>query len=304
MPLEGNSPQDHDHSSTSCCRPLSRCCYAAVFSINITLKRLSFLRIALTINIDANYSTRRIRRQVCGPDFRSVQEKQITIPVNIPFGLESFLLSTIPQEYDDIPPHFFDTKPLIPVHDSTKYDASSATLPSLRDTAAETGNLRYWVITNESMWPCQHRVLDEFAELMWTMFHWLNQAMSPSSTAGNSTLGDTSACCWQLARSFRRRIVLPEVPDKGVGCVPIQRGLPSLRETLLFRPWALSSPAKPKRIFIDSDDGRSHLFDEEAVMYPFPDDLFWDPSDVGTWEDGEGAPEWTVPAGRIVDSEK
>jgi hypothetical protein len=225
-----------------------------------------------------------------------VQEKQITIPVNIPSGLEIYLLSTIQQEFNDIPSHFFDARPLIPIHDSTRYDASSATLPSLRDTAAESGNLRYWVITNESMWACQHRVMDEFAELMWTMFHWFNQAISASSMHGNSTLGDTSTCCWQLARSFRRRIVLPEVPDKAISSAPTKPGLPSLRETLLFRPWAFCSPAKLERDFVDTEERGHELFNEEAVMYPFPDHLFWDPLDVGTWDDGEGVPEWTVPA--------
>lgn len=233
-----------------------------------------------------------------------MQEKQITIPVNIPFELENYLLSIIPQEYHDIPSHFLDFKPLIPIHDYTKYNASLATLPSLLDTAAESGNLRYWVITNESMWACQHRVLDEFAELMWTMFHWLNQAISASSMAGNSTLGDTTAWTWQMARSFRRRIVLPEVPDNGVSCVPLKYGLPSLRETLLFRPWAFSNPAKPERESVESNDVSHELFDDDAVMYPFPDDLFWDASDVGTWDDGEGVPEWTVPTESIADSEK
>jgi len=247
-----------------------------------------------------------IRRQVCGRNFKSVQKKQITVPVNIPIGLENYLLSTIPLGYDDLPSHFTGFKPLITVHDPARYDPFTATLPSLRDTASETGNLRYWVITNESMWACQHRVLDEFAELMWTMFHSFSQAMSVSSITGAGTLSDTSTCCWRLARSFRRRVVLPEVPDNGassVNSVTMKPGLPSLRETLLFRPWAFNSPAKPDRQYIVAD-AHHKLFNEEAVLYPFPDHLFWDPSDVGTWDDGEGPREWTVPVGSSVDCEK
>ena len=241
--------------------------------------------------IDAKYSTRRIRRQVCAPDFKGVQDKQITIPVNVPFGLENYLLTQLPQEYDDLPSHFTDHKPLIPVHDPNRYGSNHGNLPSLRDSASEAGNLRYWVITNESMWASQHRVLDEFAELLWPLFHWFNQAFLSRPNAGVSVLEDNSVSCWRLARSFRRRIVLPEVSSNQAPPASMNSGLPSLRETLLFRPWALISPRKPDREYTSTQDGRHNLFDEEAVLYPFPDKLFWKPSDEGTWGD-EGAPEW------------
>ncbi len=91
---------------------------------------------------DRNYSTRRIRRQVCSRDLAAVQEKQITIPVIVPWALEDYLLSTLPQQYGDLPSHFTNFKPLIPVHDGSKYDPSTAILPSLQDTASESGNLR------------------------------------------------------------------------------------------------------------------------------------------------------------------
>lgn len=225
-------------------------------------------------------------------DFRSVQEKQITIPVNVPFGLENYLMTTLPQEYDDLPSLFMDFKPLVPVHDSSKYNPSTASIPSLRDTTAESGNLRYWVITNESMWASQHRVLDEFTELMWALAHWFNRALSPATNTGVYTLEDNSLACWQLARSFRRRIVLPEVPSDRAPPVAMKSGLPSLRETLLFRPWALISPAKPDREYTESSEAAHELFDEDAVLYPFPDSLFWESGDEGSWDE-EGFPEWT-----------
>lgn len=109
---------------------------------------------------------------MCGPDFRSVQEKQITIPVIIPWALENFLLSALPQTIDDLPQHFTNFSPLIPVHDPTRYDPNISGVPSLHDTASEKGNLRFWIITNESMWAGQHRMMDEFAELMWPLFYW------------------------------------------------------------------------------------------------------------------------------------
>ena len=247
---------------------------------------------------DAGYSTRRIRRQVYGPNIQAVQAKQITIPVNVPFGLENFLLTSLPQEYDNLPSHFTDFKPLIPIHDPSKYSRNRAHLPSLQDTAAENGNLRYWIITNESMWASQHRVLDEFAELMWCQFHWFVQAMSTGPFTGVRTLEDNSLSCWHSARSFRRRIVLPELPSNQLESVAKRPDIPSLRETLLFKPWAFLSPAKPDREFQYTEDGDPghELFEEEAVRYPFDDSLFWDSSDEGMWDE-EGVPEWMeVPA--------
>lgn len=33
------------------------------------------------------------------------------------------------------------------------------------------------------------------------------------------------------------------------------------------------------------------LFSEEGVLYPFPDELFWQDGDEGEW-DGDGVPVW------------
>ena len=242
----------------------------------------------------SEYVTRRVRRQVHGPDIRAVQEKQITIPLIVPWGLENYLLSTLPQEYDDLPPHFADFKPLIPVHDSLKYDPASSGLPSLRDTASEKGNLRYWVITNESMWASQHRVMDDFAEIAWALFHWFNQAVANQDAYGDTPFDISCAsshCCWQIARSFRRRIVLPQIEDKNSIPESLNSGLPSCREMLLFRPWALISPPVPDREFAEEISPPHELYEERGVRYPFPDPLFWDPGDEGAWDE-EGVPEW------------
>lgn len=239
---------------------------------------------------DRDYSTRRIRRQVCGPTLAAVQEKQIAIPVMVPWALEDYLLSTLPQQYGDIPSHFTSFRPLIPVHDPLIYDPSTAILPSLQDTTSESGNLRYWVITNESMWAQQHPIIDETAELMWSLFHWFNQVGGDGAMQMRT---DQSMCKWHLARSFRRRIVLPGVSNHSA--VTMKSGLPSLRETLLFRPWAFSSPITPDRTFNGNARRRGHeLFHDRWVLYPFPDELFWHASDEGTWDEG-GVPPWTDP---------
>ena len=219
----------------------------------------------------------------------------------MPWALEDYLLSTLPQQYGDIPSHFTDFKPLIPVHDASQYDPSSAILPSLHDTASESGNLRYWVITNESMWAQQHRVLDETAELMWSLFHWFNQATAAQDVTGSTRIrADRSACRWHLARSFRRRVILPEVPDHS--SVTMKAGLPSLRESLLFRPWAFASPFTPDRSWSIQQNGKSShwLFNDRYVLYPFPDNLFWHAFDEGSWDE-EGIPCWTDPSAEGMD---
>lgn len=176
-------------------------------------------------------------------------------------------------------------------------------LPSfhLCKTSLRGGNLRYWVITNETMWAQQHRVLDEIAELLWSLFHWFNQASGIDGGTGTTrTRTDRSACKWHLARSFRRRIVLPEVSDQSA--VTMKSGLPSLRETLLFRPWAFASPITTDRSFTGQEGGNGghDLFIDGCARYPFPDDLFWHESDQGDWDEG-GAPSWTEPpAGNIA----
>lgn len=80
----------------------------------------------------------------------------------------------------------------------------------------------------------------------------------------------------------------------------MKSGLPSLRETLLFRPWAFASPIMPDRTFADEDgEGFHDLFKDERVLYPFPDDLFWHASDEGTWDE-EAIPSWTDPSAGLM----
>lgn len=243
--------------------------------------------------LDSNYLTRRIRRQVYGPDLASVQEKQITIPLAIPWQLENFLTSELPNQYPDFPGHFTAFKCLIPVHDAATYDPATATLPSLQDTIAESGNLRYWVITNESMWAGQHRALDEISEVIWSFFHWFAEKPLVDIAPSNDKV--THNFCWELARSFRRRIVLPEVPADNIcsAHTPSRRmGLPTLRESLLFRPWVYHTPKNPHS-WDDREDRAHPLFDEDKFRYPFPDHLFWEEGDEGEWDE-EGVPAWRV----------
>lgn len=186
-------------------------------------------------------------------------------------------------------------KSLIPVHDTATHNPATATLPSLQETVAESGNLRYWAITNENMWAGQHRVLDEISEIIWSFFHLFSLDALTDFATGNGV--DAELCVWELARSFRRRIVLPEVPAEDAqraSTLSRRAGFPTLRESLLFRPWVFYTPKQPDREYVElmnDEDPPHEFFDEDNVRYPFPDHLFWKVGDEGEWE-GEGVPIW------------
>ena len=234
-----------------------------------------------------NYCTRRVRRMVHGSDLASVQEKQITTPVVVPSILEKYILSELPQQYG-LPAHFVDpdaTKALIPLHDPTRHDPSVASIPSLHDIEDESGNLRYWVITNKSMWANQHEVMDEIAELMWCIFKWFTSACNV-----HPPLLDFEApeCVWSLARYLRHRIILPEIPGDPIS---------SLRQGILFKPWILRREDDEEI----TDEGVLDVTQQQAEVamastsipeYPLPNEYDWHEGDEGDWI-GHDVPAWT-----------
>ena len=219
-------------------------------------------------------------------------EKQIAAPIVIPYDLEQHIGDLLSRYTNST---FADPTQVIPVHDPTRHDAASALLPSLNSTAIdESGNLRYLVITNESMWAGQHRVLDEVSEILWTLFHWLTKSVSFGLPVGT----ESRECLFHVVNAFRNR-VLPEFVMGGADAngeesknVATKSGLPVL-EALLFRAWAFC------RTPLQSSDDREYnksaheLFDEEGILYPFPDDLFWNDGDEGEGLDADGGvPKW------------
>ena len=232
-----------------------------------------------------DYCTRRVRRVVYGFDLASVQEKQITTPVVIPSLLEDYILNQLPQQYN-LPSHFVDpdaTKALIPLHDPTRHDPSVAIIPPLHDTGDEGGNLRYWVITNESMWANQHEVMDEFADLMWCIFKWFTSACS-IDPAGLRF--DRPECVWSLSRYLRHRIIMPEIPGDPMG---------STRQGILFKPWVLKR-SKPQvyQPVVDLSGQRAGvaMAPMSTPGYPLPNEYDWHEGDEGEWI-GHDVPAWT-----------
>lgn len=237
--------------------------------------------------IDANYLTRRIRRQVHGLNLASVMEKQITAAISIPYDLELHFRDLTSH---DIHPVIPNPTHLIPVHDPTRNYTNNALLPSLNTTSTdESGNLRYLVITNESMWAGQHRVHDEISEIYWILFHWLNKSVLLPDQVGT----ESAECLFHVADALRRR-VLPEsiiadsaAKHEGSKASATKSGLP-IREALLFRAWAFCKTRPRFTIATQVDPAAHQLFDEEAISYPFPDELFWHGGDEGDGLDGDG----------------
>ena len=246
-----------------------------------------------------DYCTRRVRRVVYGPDLAWVQAKQITTPVVVPWLLEDYLLNQLPQRYS-LPPHFVDpnaTKVLMPLHDPNQHDPLVTSIPSLRDTPDESGNLRYWVITNRSMWANQHELMDEFAELMWCIFKWFTSACNLARDLNfvhqELLKFDESQCIWTLARYLRQRIILPEIPGDHL-CLR--------RQGVLFKPWVFKSPSPQSDTKASleeaapENEGRQQAEVATASTttpeHPFPNEYDWNEGDEGEWI-GDDVPAWS-----------
>ena len=262
------------------------------------------------------YSTRRVRRLVVGSDLVTVQKKQITIPVVVSSSLEDYLLQVLPRQYD-VPSHFLNSSALIPIHEASNYDPWVSGIPSLYDITSESGNLRYWVITKESMWANQNPVLDVFAEVMWCMVECFGYS---SNDIVQMDIG-TSRITSNLVKLLRRRMILPETPGEQAD---------SMRAKLFFNYWARMPSAETVEHEIsnirgpdgnnttwderDSDEEESNGDEEQSgssaeeamerdseesgaslcgpkPVDPQPYDYAWQDGDEGDW-DGDGAPAW------------
>ncbi|KAI4247086.1 MAG: hypothetical protein LQ352_006233 [Teloschistes flavicans] len=236
-----------------------------------------------------DYLTRKIRCMVVGQDLKTVQDKQITIPLVIPADLQTAIVNELRTRDAGISDEIV-SKLVIPVHDSSKWDPRSASVPSLADNATESGNLRYWLLTNETMWAGgQRRALDEVAELLVALCDWFarGEAVNDLST-GLFNLGtDNGNCIWHLARMFRRRLILPEGSEKA------KRGqILTPREARLFRAWVLSIPARVDRDYTDDDRVMAKFEKKLAKSGDVPDKMFWTDGDQGSWGTEEGVPIW------------
>ncbi|KAI4142458.1 MAG: hypothetical protein LQ341_003209 [Variospora aurantia] len=228
------------------------------------------------------YLTRRIRCVVVDHALKPVQGKQITMPLLIPMDLQNFIENDLSNRYDDATNDGLK-KLLMPAHDPSKYHPTTVSMPSLPDTADERGNLRYLLITNNNMWAGQNRVLSEVTELLLALTEWFQHMDFLRSHLTDAH----SAWIMHLLKSFRRRLVLPETSEM------TERGqtLP-LRETRLFRAWALTPPPPAEQATVEHDVRMKAFKHDLARPDDVPDHLFWRNGDEGAWYDEEGVPAW------------
>ncbi|KAL9584362.1 MAG: hypothetical protein Q9212_002177 [Teloschistes hypoglaucus] len=235
-----------------------------------------------------NYVTRRIRCLVVGQDLKSVQEKQLTRPLVIPADLQMVIQHELQTQQGGLPDDIV-SKLLIAVHDSSRYDPRTATIPSLPDNGTESGNLRYWVLTNQTMWAVGHeRVLHEVAEVLMALSDWFarSEGKNDADTGLFNPGTDNGHCIWHLAQMFRRRLILPEALEEG------KRGQRlGSRERRLFRAWVLTPPVTMER-GNDLDLSIAKLQEKLKLSVHAQDNIFWTDGDEGSWDVEEGVPVW------------
>ena len=205
--------------------------------------------------------------------------------------LQNYIAGPLADRYDDFPDYNALSKILVPVHDRERYNPTTARIASLQDTSDESGNIRYWRITNDSMWAGQHRVLDEVAELLLILFTWTTRdlPLPPyADPARRDFRTDDPQCIWYIADFFRRRLILPKTSET-------QQGNHSLsdREARLFRAWVLARP--PKRVARQGSDFDADIPPIEAELEEerdIADGPFWRDGDEGTWDSEPGVPVW------------
>ncbi|KAI9724114.1 MAG: hypothetical protein M1812_000833 [Candelaria pacifica] len=112
----------------------------------------------------SNYLTRRIRTQVYGHDLDAVMEKQITMPIMIPHDLEHTVHQYMDAALSDA--GVLDDgsyRVLIPVHVAGQ---GTTIIPDLPDTVGPPGNVRYWVLANETIWAGVDHRIDAVFEIL------------------------------------------------------------------------------------------------------------------------------------------
>lgn len=224
------------------------------------------------------------------------------MPLIIPYELEQFIHQLVADALTDAGMAADGLLPiLIPVHEPGK---GTAILPDLHETVEPSGNIRFWVVGNELMWAGLDRRIDEVFEVLWSLFHWHVQTHTIAGFP-NGMRFDQGLATYHLALEFRHRLTPVLESHDGKTSANSQEArfeasgdahrerfrsrTLSPREALLFREWAFHVPMVPQRNYNDSD--RGEYCDEDDMIYPFPDDLFWKEGDEGD-ADRDGVIPW------------
>ena len=117
--------------------------------------------------------------------------------------------------------------------------------PRLRDKlvgTSERWDLKFWEIDQEAKWEGD-RDWDEMTELMWSLHKWFKAVSHTHQMSESTSEWDRFSGVSEVARRYRRRFILPEVPlSHPTSMARLLEGLPTLRESLLFRAWVGRCP--------------------------------------------------------------
>ena len=119
------------------------------------------------------------------------------------------------------------------IDDSTKHDPTTAQLPSMSPTTNESGDLKYWVISNESMWTGQDNLQKALFEVLSCLAAWFIDALREGSGEHRT---DSSECLLWTIKHLRRKLTfLPVIALSSNDIDRRSQSLPPLKEALLFR---------------------------------------------------------------------
>lgn len=159
----------------------------------------------------------------------------------MPFDLEGYIRECLNQGADTASNSLHSQIPFINVHDPTKHDHATAQLPSLIPTSNEQGNLKYWVLSNESMWTGQDKRQDAVSKILWCLVAWFVRV----TDGGDVSYRTDSAEClvWTIDYLRKKMAVLPGIPlsttmsgeDKAYHHWKNQ----CASEPLLMNPWSM-----------------------------------------------------------------
>ena len=216
-------------------------------------------------------------------------EKSLCIPLTIPKELDDYIHYELLPSIPDLPHTYTRRYSVTKIHDPLRQD-DSAVLPSLQDTEAEIGNLRYWTINERNIWAGQHPVVDELFELYRAIF--LSQSavrpqVGPAHDVHlpwlqNKCDASDPSFILTLAHFLRRRVV---PPISIAGNTSLGSNLDQTEE-LLFQAWILSDPGRCG----DFSGDRRVPFDQDDYPNPVTDSLFWKEGE-GQWP-CDFVPDW------------
>ena len=202
----------------------------------------------------------------------------------IPSELDSYISDTVESITAN-------QRPLIQVHDPSKHDPQTARLPSLQDVSGPTGNIRYWLITNNTMWAGQDPVLDEISQVLWSLFGWFKFVQNWDELHYHPRLPyDTATpeCLFWVVQGLRRRLGPHPVVLSCEDDLRRRQGLLPLREALMFRSFVHQDP--PIRGGIEAFAPEDAAAQENLPVIPEDEDG-WEDGDEGDWG-GDGVPAW------------